>query len=151
MHTDCHTCVLLSGRDAGTAPPWDSIIRTAYWDIVHANDTSLLGWLVLVLRRHAEAIDELSEAEAAELGRLQRAVSVFLKADLGCTKTYIMQFAEHPQHPHVHFHVVPRMPELPAAQAGANIFSYLNVDNDERVPESAMNALAERLRQAWPG
>jgi hypothetical protein len=47
------TCELIARQDAGIAPPWDAILRTDYWDIVHAYNTSLPGWLVLVLRRHA--------------------------------------------------------------------------------------------------
>ena len=146
----CHTCELLARRDAGTAPLWDSIVRYDDWDVVHANDTSLLGWIVLVCRRHIESIDELTESEAAHLGELLRSVSLFLKSELGCRKTYVMQFAEHPQHPHVHFHVVPRMGDLPDEHKGANIFHYLVVDDAERVTEDAMNALGGQLRSWLP-
>ena len=150
MHPDkCKTCELIAARDAGTAPPWDRIIRTEYWDIVHANDTSLLGWMCLVVRRHIAAIDELTEAEARELGGLLRKLSAFLKHDRGCLKTYVMQFAEHPDHPHVHFHMVPRSPEMPADHRGANVFAYLGVDDSDRVTEPEMNALAARLRERF--
>ena len=144
--TVCTTCELIAARDAGTAPPWDRIIRTEHWDIVHAHPTSLLGWLCLVLRRHVEAIDELTEAEADELGPLLRNLSRFLRADRECTKTYVMQFAEHPQHPHVHFHVVPRMPDLPIENVGPNVFNYLGVEDDARIDDAAMNDLADRMR-----
>lgn len=43
----CFTCDLLVRRDEGSAPLWDNIHRTLYWDVVHANSTSLPGWLVL--------------------------------------------------------------------------------------------------------
>jgi diadenosine tetraphosphate (Ap4A) HIT family hydrolase len=142
----CETCHLVHARDAGTAPVWDSIVRTPYWDIVHANSSTLLGWLCVVLRRHAESIDVLTDAETDELGRLLRDLSVFLRHETGCEKTYVMQFAEHPQHPHVHFHLVPRLPDLPAEFRGAGIFAYLPADPAGRVAESEMNALAERLR-----
>ena len=64
--TPCLTCDLVRRRDRGEAPPWDNIVRTAHWDIVHDYNTSLPGWLVLVARRHVAAIDELSDEEAAE-------------------------------------------------------------------------------------
>ena len=67
---NCRTCEFLSERDAGHAAPWDSIHRTRHWDVVHAFDTSLAGWLVLVLRRHLATVAEMSEAEAVELGLL---------------------------------------------------------------------------------
>ncbi len=146
--SECGTCERVQHRDDGNAPPWDSIIRSDQWDVVHAYDSSLLGWIVLVPRRHMEAVDELTESEGHELADLLRGVSSFLKRFLGCRKTYIMQFAEHPQHPHVHFHVVPRMPDIPVENIGANVFNYLSVDEASRVPEDEMNRLAHQLRQA---
>ena len=109
----CKTCELTARRDRGDAPLWDNILRTSLWDVVHSYETSLPGWLVLVLRRHIAALDELTEGEAAELGALLRKTSKALKEVMGCEKTYIIQFAEHPGHPHVHFHIVPRMAVCP--------------------------------------
>ena len=144
---DCHTCELTAQRDKGEAPLWDNIFRTRYWDVVHSYNTSLPGWLVLVARRHIAAIDEMSEAEAAELGSLLRQVSLSLKLVTGCLKTYVMQFAEHPRHPHVHFHVVPRMKDQPDSHRGPQIMNYLEVAEDEYVDEATMNALGEQIRQ----
>jgi len=109
----CYTCELVSRRDSGVAPLWDSICRTKYWDIVHSYNTELPGWLVIVSRRHIGSIDEMSENEAVELGIMLRRVSIAIKQVTGCEKTYVLQFAEHPDHPHVHFHVVPRMINQP--------------------------------------
>ena len=145
--TDCHTCELTRRRDAGTAPLWDSIYRTDHWDVAHAYNTSLPGWLVLISRIHRNAIAELSEAEAAELGTLIRRVSIALQAVTGCEKTYVVQFAEAKGHGHVHFHVVPRMTDLPADHRGPDVFKYLGVDEAERVSERDMNALALAVRE----
>ncbi len=144
--SECGTCARIAQRDAGAAPDWDAIVRFDDWDVVHSYDTSLLGWIVLVSRRHLESLDELTADEARHLGELLREISVFLKSHLGCAKTYVMQFAEHPEHPHVHFHVVPRMADIPADCKGANVFRYLLVEDDERVAEGAMNELALELR-----
>ena len=146
--SECGTCARIAQRDAGEAPDWDAIVRFDDWDVVHSYDTSLLGWIVLVSRRHLASLDELTADEARHLGELLRDISVFLKSYLGCAKTYVMQFAEHPEHPHVHFHVVPRMADIPADCKGANVFRYLLVEDDERVTEGAMNELALELR-AW--
>lgn len=143
----CYTCELTRQRDAGTAPLWDCIWRTAHWDVVHAYNTSLPGWLVLVARRHIEAVAELTEAEAIELGLLQQRVSLLLGEVTGCVKTYIIQFAEAKEHPHVHFHVVPRMADQPEAYRSTNIFSYLGVPEAERVPEADMNAIAQQIQR----
>lgn len=145
--TACLTCKLTRQRDAGTAPLWDNIWRTAYWDVVHAYNTSLPGWLVLVARRHIEAVAEPTEAEAAELGLLQQRVSLLLGEVTGCVKTYIIQFAEAKEHPHVHFHVVPRLADQPEAYRSTNIFGYLGVPEAERVPEADMDAIVLQIRQ----
>ena len=143
----CKTCALVARRDAGVAPLWDRIHRTAHWDVVHSYNTSLLGWLVLVSRVHRDSIDQLTEEEALELGVLIRKASIALKELAGCVKTYVMQFAEDPEHPHVHFHVVPRMAEQPAELRGARVFGYLGASEEERVSEEAMNAFAQEVRR----
>lgn len=142
----CQTCALVARRDRGEAPPWDAIYRSPHWDVVHSFDTSLVGWLVLVARRHMAAVDEMSDEEAVELGRLIRGVSLALKETTGCVKTYVIQFAEAAGHPHVHFHIVPRMADQPPDHRGPNIFRYLGVADEERVTEERMNDLAAQIR-----
>ena len=144
--SNCKTCELVTLRDSGKAPLWDRIHRYQYWDVVHSFNTSLPGWLVLVARRHIAAIDELSEDESIELGILIRRVSVALKQVTGCIKTYVMQFAESPEHPHVHFHIVPRMIDQPEDCRSTKIFKYLGVSEEERVSETKMNELAARIQ-----
>lgn len=144
---ECVTCKLISQRDEGVAPLWDNIFRTSHWDVVHSYNTAVPGWLVLVARRHIEAVDEMNREEAAELGALLQKASLALKRVTGCHKTYVMQFAEHPQHPHVHFHVVPRMVDQPEAQQGARIMAYLGVPENERVGEAAMNEIGVQVRR----
>ncbi len=145
--TACKTCELIARRDAGAAPLWDSIYRTAYWDVVHSFDTALPGWLVLVARRHITAVAELTEQEAAELGQLLRRTSLALSEATGCIKTYVIQFAERADHPHVHFHVVPRMADQPEERSGTRIFGYLGVPDEERVAEDVMNAIGVKVRE----
>jgi diadenosine tetraphosphate (Ap4A) HIT family hydrolase len=142
---DCHTCELVARRDAGGAPPWDRILRTPLWDVAHAFGTAVEGWIVLVLRRHVTAIADLTEQEAGDLGLLIRDVSRALHATTGCAKTYIAQFAEHPQHRHVHVHVIPRDPDLDDEQRGPRIFGRLGVPEDRCVPEDRMNQIAESM------
>ncbi len=146
MTSSCKTCELIAARDAGIAPLWDSIYRTDHWDVVHAYDSALPGWLVLVARRHITAVAELTEDEALELGQLIREVSVALKAVTGCVKTYVIQFAEAAEHPHVHVHIIPRMADQPEDRRSTRIFGYLGVPEAERVPEAEMNEIAVRVR-----
>lgn len=144
----CMTCELVARRDRGEASLWDNIYRTAHWDLVHSYNTALPGWLVLVARRHIEAIDELTDEEAAELGVLLQRVSAALRQVTGCTKTYVVQFAEAAEHPHVHFHVIPRLAGQPDARRGPGIFGYLGVPDVERVSKKQMNRLAAHVRDA---
>ncbi len=141
----CLTCELVSRRGRDEAPPWDRIARTQHWDVAHAFGTSLDGWLVLVVRRHITSVADLTEDEANELGVLVRDVSAAVQSAVGCDKTYVVQFAEHPQHPHVHVHVIPRLRDLPDHLRGPRIFECLGVDDDDAVPEARMNEIAERI------
>ncbi len=143
----CMTCELIDRRDRGEAPPWDMIHRADHWDLVHAYNTSLPGWLVLVARRHVAAIDELTDEEATELGILLRRSSAALRQVVGCVKTYVCQFAEQAEHPHVHFHIVPRMADQPDDRRGPRVFGYLGVPEDERVSEEKMNEIAAGVGQ----
>jgi diadenosine tetraphosphate (Ap4A) HIT family hydrolase len=147
MPETCHTCTRLRARDEGSAPLWDNIYRTMYWDVVHSYNTSLPGWLVLILRRHAEAIAELTAAEAMELGILLQRVSAALHQLIGCHKTYSIQFAEAPGHPHVHFHVIPVQADHPVERRGPAIFTYLGVPTEERVPEAQLQTLAVHVQE----
>ncbi len=144
----CRTCELTARRDEGLAPPWDLIVRTPSWDLVHAYDTSIEGWLVLVARRHLTAVADLTDDEAAALGPLLKDVSAALATATGCEKTYVVQFAEHPLHPHVHVHVIPRYADQPDDLQGPRVFAALGVADDLAVPEPRMNEIALAVRDA---
>ena len=144
----CKTCEMTRQRRLGKAPLWDHVYQTEFWDVVHAYNSALPGWLVLVLHRHIESVDELTEHEAAELGTLIRRVSLSLKRVLGCMKTYVIQFAEARQHPHVHFHIVPRMADQPAERRSAKIMGSLGVSREESVSEKRMNEICTEIRKS---
>jgi diadenosine tetraphosphate (Ap4A) HIT family hydrolase len=144
---ECLTCELMQRREAGNAPLWDDIYRTPYWCVVHSFNTALPGWLVIVCRRHIAALDELTEAEAADLGVLLRRVSLALREATGCVKTYAAQFAEAQGHQHVHVHVIPRMTDQPPERRGAQVFQYIGVTDAERVSEAQMNEIAQTVQR----
>lgn len=139
----CVTCELVDRRDRGQSPPWDSVHRTDHWDVVHAFGTSVEGWLVLVLRRHETALADLTDAEAAELGPLIKRVSKALQHVVGCPKTYVAQFAEAAEHPHVHVHVIARQADQPAEWKGPGIFIHaLGLAPGDEVSEERRNEIA---------
>ena len=52
-----------------------SIWSTNGWRVAHSFNSALLGWLVVVPRRHIESVHELTEGEAGESGELLRLTS----------------------------------------------------------------------------
>lgn len=134
-------------RDAGDAPRWDCVLRTPGWDVVHCDDSAIEGWMVLVARRHITSVADLTNAEALELGPLLKRVSLALHEVVGCPKTYVVQFAEHPLHPHVHVHVIPRAADLADEHRGPGIFEQLGVGEDRRVREPRMDEIAVAMRR----
>ncbi|MEV4131877.1 HIT family protein [Dactylosporangium sp. NPDC049742] len=140
---DCYSC-RQDGQAA--APQRERIAADEHWRAAHCFDTSLPGWLVLVPRRHVTTVADLTDAEAAGLGLWQVRLSRALTAVTGCVKTYVVQFAEKEGFAHVHFHIVPRMPDQPADRRGPSVFGYLGVPEGERVSERRQDELASALR-----
>jgi diadenosine tetraphosphate (Ap4A) HIT family hydrolase len=141
---ECYTCrqeSLFAGL-----PPRERVVADAWWRVAHCIDTSLPGWLVLVPRRHVTAIAELTDDEAAVLGTWQVRLSRALHVVTGCAKTYVVQFAEAPGFQHVHFHVVPRMPDLHKEFRGPGVFGLMR-DDGTGVHAEQMHELACRLRE----
>ena len=66
---DCYTCRSLSGERR--ISPGPTIVEGRYWMLEHAYPTCLKGWLVIVLKRHVEALHGLTREEFIELGELQ--------------------------------------------------------------------------------
>jgi diadenosine tetraphosphate (Ap4A) HIT family hydrolase len=126
-------------------PTRERISADRHWRVAHAMATALPGWLVLVPRRHVTAIADLTEAEAASLGLWQLHVSRALRTVTGCAKTYVSQFAEAEGFSHVHFHIVPRMADLPPEHRGPRVFTLLDVPVEQRVRDERVDALAADL------
>lgn len=127
-------------------PLCEYIYENEHWRVAHAFNTSLPGWLVVISMRHVASFAELSDAEALSFGPLLHRVSKTLKEVMGAVKTYTVLFAEHPEHPHVHFHVVPRAADMPDDSKGTGVFKYLGVPEAEIVPLETRNILAARLQ-----
>jgi diadenosine tetraphosphate (Ap4A) HIT family hydrolase len=139
----CYTC---EHDDIDSLPPRERVAFDDHWRVAHAIAVGLPGWLVLVPRRHVTAIAELSDAEAASLGTWQVRVSRALHAVTGCAKTYVAQFAEADGFAHVHFHIVPRMPDQRPEHRGPNVFALLGAADP--VPVERMDELAVALAAA---
>lgn len=139
---DCPVCA--SNRGQRRISPGPVIHEGSSWLVEHGYPSSLPGWVVIVLRRHAEALHELTGPEARELGLLLRRVARALREELGCAKEYSVCYGEARGFSHLHVHVIPRAPDLPPGHRGGAVFRYLR-DDDEPVAPDAVTAICESL------
>ncbi|MEW1890668.1 HIT domain-containing protein [Streptomyces sp. IBSBF 3010] len=147
--SDCYTC----GKEADfdNLPPRERVDHDQHWRVAHALNTAVPGWLVLLPRRHVTAVHHLTDAEASALGIWQVKLSRALRSMTGCVKTYVAQFAEAEGFAHVHFHVVPRMADLPSAHRGPGVFELLRRPEQERVTTEEADRVAHVLRALLQG
>jgi diadenosine tetraphosphate (Ap4A) HIT family hydrolase len=138
----CHICESNSG--AARISPGSPIYEGEHWTVEHAYPSALLGWLVIVLKRHAEALHLLTGDESVELGVLQRATARTLASQTGCAKEYIAVFAETPGFHHVHVHVVPRHVDLDPELRGGKVFALLQATGDDVVAEDRVAEFCAR-------
>jgi diadenosine tetraphosphate (Ap4A) HIT family hydrolase len=120
---ECYSCDRTAVLDE--LPPRERVAVDEHWRVAHAFGAGLLGWLVLMPRRHVLSVAELGDDEAAALGHWQVRLSRALTEETGCRKVYVAQFAEAPGFGHVHFHLVPRPPELAEELRGPRVFGLL--------------------------
>lgn len=135
---DCYSCKVISGKKI--ISPGSLIYDSKYWIVDHAYPTQLPGWIVIILRRHAQALHELTKEEFLELAKLQEAITKLLYKEFNCEKEYIACFSEAKHFQHVHFHVIPKQKDLPIEFKGPKIFSMLK---NEKVSSSIKNKIIE--------
>ena len=143
---DCWSCQDLMGkRRVATAP---RIHEARYWNIEHVPETSIEGWIVIVLRRHASALHELSDEEFQELALLTRQCSRILHHLFSSAQEYLMQFAESEHFRHVHVHLVPRLNEWPDDLRGPRVLSAIGEEAANKLSAEQMTSAANSIRQA---
>lgn len=82
----------------------------------------VLGWLILQPMRHIEALHEMTVVEQQRMAQLMGHLDSTIRYILAPSKVYVCLFAESIQCPHIHFHIIPRAPEIEAR--GPQIFQY---------------------------
>jgi len=144
----CYSC---DQQAAGAPPPREDVVHTEHWRVVHAFNSILPGWLILLPTRHLTAFTQLTPAAADELGGLVRRLSAALETVTGCVKTYLMQFSEAEGFSHLHLHLVPRSPDHPVDARGARVFTYLVEDEARWLPATERDRIALAVRAALAG
>jgi diadenosine tetraphosphate (Ap4A) HIT family hydrolase len=135
----CYSC---EHNAQASLRPHEHIYDDGLWRVAHSFNSAWLGWLVLVLRRHAQSLGELTVAEADAFGRLVPAVSRALEDELDVPKAYVLFLAEQEGFDHVHVHVIARPPEY---ARGIRVFDLLKRPSDEWVTALEMDRLAARI------
>ena len=144
---ECLSCRSISGEKR--ISPGPTIYEGTYWLVEHAYPTSLQGWLVIVLKRHAEALHELSKEEFAELAEIQYRLAQIMRQDTQVEKEYMACFAEGSGFNHIHIHFVAKPKDLPAELKGPAVFKVLQVDEAHAVPPDAIKAYCEDVREKF--
>jgi diadenosine tetraphosphate (Ap4A) HIT family hydrolase len=129
-------------------PPREDVVHTLHWRVVHAFNSTLPGWLVLLPTRHITSFTDLAPDAADELGGLVRRLAAAMADVTGCVKTYLMPFSEAEGFSHLHVHLVPRLPDHPQDALGPRVFTYLAEDQAEWIPEAQRDTIALNIRAA---
>lgn len=141
---DCYSCARESERDA--LPDRELIAVDEHWRVAHATGSALAGWLVLMPRRHVLEVAELTDTESALLGGWQVRLARALRRVVGADKIYVTKFGEMPGF-HLHFHIVPRPPDLAEQVRGPKVFGLLGRTGDTgEISEAERDDLARRIR-----
>ena len=143
--TACLSCKSL--RKEISLTPGEIIYSGTHWQIEHAYPTAVAGWLVCVLRRHTEALHELTVEEWQELAELQNACVKLLRKRIMCPKEYVACFAEGKGFNHIHFHIVARPEEVPEDARGPKVFSLLGQTAPRPLSPEVVQALCVQLKE----
>jgi diadenosine tetraphosphate (Ap4A) HIT family hydrolase len=144
---ECWTCKSNTGEKR--ISPGPTIFEGQYWLVEHAYPVKVIGWIVIVLKRHAEALHELTSEEFTELAEIQARLIPLLHEELNCEKEYVVCYAETEHFYHIHFHVFAKPPDLPDKLKGGKSFALLKVTDEEAVPPRQIIAFCELLRNRF--
>jgi diadenosine tetraphosphate (Ap4A) HIT family hydrolase len=144
---ECWTCKSNSGEKR--ISPGPTVFEGAYWLVEHAYPVKTIGWLVIVLKRHAEALHELTAEEFAELAQIQGKLIPLLHKELLSEKEYVSCYAEMDGFRHIHFHVFAKPAGFPDELKGGKSFALLKVTHEEAVPPNEIISFCELLRDRF--
>ena len=124
MKKECISCSSNSRKKR--ISPAEPVYKGKHWIVEHAYPCGMVGWLVMLPKRHVESLHELRDAENREFGIVFPKVIKALHKETKCEKEYIFQIAKAEGFKHVHFHIVSRPKKLPKKYEGSNIFKLKN-------------------------
>ena len=108
------------------------------------DDQFFPGWTVLVLKRHATELFHLSRDERSLLIEEVSGVAAVLAQEWQAVKINYELLGN--QLPHIHWHLIPRLPQDPAP-----LEPVWRITHDAiSLRPDALTTLVERLRKVWP-
>src|SRR6266496_3044315 len=146
---ECWTCKSNTGEKR--ISPGPTIYEGEYWFVEHAYPVKIIGWLVIVLKRHAEALHELSADEFAELAQIQAKLIPLLHEQLHSEKEYVVCYAELEHFRHIHFHVFAKPHNFPEELKGGGSFALLKVSAEEAVAPDNIITFCETFKAGFAG
>ena len=142
---ECHSCLSLSGEK--TISPVPPIYKGTYWIVEHAYPTLLAGWLVILLKRHAEALHELTQAEFQELADIQYKLAHITGNAPHIQKEYLFCTGEGLGFQHIHIHFVPKPINLPPSLVGSSIFQLLQVSPEDALSPEKIATVCQQFHE----
>lgn len=125
------------------AAPGAVVFRDELWAAEVAPGYEVPGWFFLRVRRHAELLTGLDDAELAAFGRRAAGLVAAVTEATGAPATYLLHFGEN--YRHFHALVAARGKDIPAAQRGGNILGL----RPGHVDVAAAVALVPDVRAAY--
>jgi diadenosine tetraphosphate (Ap4A) HIT family hydrolase len=129
--------------DMEQAAPDAVVFRDELWAAEVAPGYEVPGWFFLRVRRHAELLTGLDDAELTALGHRARGLVAAVTEATGAPATYLLHFGEN--YRHFHALVAARDADIPAELRGGNILRLL----PEHLDPAAALALAPAVRAAY--
>jgi diadenosine tetraphosphate (Ap4A) HIT family hydrolase len=142
---ECLICKSNSGEKR--ISPGPTIYDGKFWLVEHAYPTKIKGWLVIVLKRHSEALHDLSVEEFQELSIIESKIVHLQLLAMNCEKEYISCFAEKGQFHHIHFHVFAKPRELSQEYIGTESFKLINTIEEEGIPKEEIIRICNELHE----
>ena len=118
---DCFVCRKHRGeiRVPGGVIYEDELLYVSHSEIRQGQEKAYLGILFIEPKRHADGIEDLTDEEAAAVGRLARRLSRSLKSATDAEHIYLFRIGHHVDH--FHLWVVPRYPGTPREYWGVRV------------------------------
>jgi len=119
------------------------VFRDELWAAEVAPGYEVPGWFFLRVRRHAERLTGLDDAELSALGHRARDLVAAVTDATAAPATYLLHFGEN--YRHFHALVAARGADVPAGQRGGNILGL----RPGHVDRAAAVALVPSVRAAY--